>query len=126
MTYINKTDESSVNFVAPAGLTGKNEVLFPIGEILAEKAYAAAVSLSPKQMVSNASIAPLTGNVIVSANINSQLSAGAELILTVTASGADRTVSFNSNITGEDIIVLSGKSKNILMKFNGTEYLVIG
>lgn len=123
--YVNTENKSSFNFTAPTGKEGKNEVLFPVSETLTPD-YAAAVEVPVAQMLTNVNVTA-TGDVEFSADVDAQVSEGAELILSVTASGGNRAVSFDSDTIDSDmsVTIAQNATKKFLCKYIGGKFYLV-
>ena len=116
---------SSFNFKAPEGVSAKlTEVLFPVSEAQS-KAYAAAIALAIKQMNTKVTVGTLTGNVTFTAAVDAQVTAGAVVILALTADASNRTVSFSTGITGTNIIIEATTTKHVVLVYDGSNLLLI-
>lgn len=69
----------------------------------------------------------LTGNATLAlANVNPDLPVGSKVRLKVTADGSNRTLSFGSNITGNNVTVSSGTTEVVTIEKLDSGFYVVG
>jgi len=127
MTWIKKETNGTFkefNFVAPAGASASEEVLFPIGQLQAP-AYAATLAVAIKQFETFLQPAALTGNATVNLTIDDQVTLGAKLHLKLSASGGARTVTLGTGFsdTPATIVVASTTTAYVSFVFDGTDFV---
>ena len=114
----------SENFVPSDHLTETVEVLFPITETQTPD-YAATIAVTVKEMGTLLNVAALTGSPTINLTIDEQVSKGAEIVMQLTASGADRTVTLGTGLSGSAIVVPSGTIVQALFKYDGTNFRLV-
>ena len=126
MNWIHKLLNASYNFKVP-NATGnadkKIEVLFPSVEVQTP-VYNAAIALAVTQMCTNVGIT-LTGDSTLTVTVDKDVTLNAEMLLVLTASGGARTVTLSAGFTGSAIPVPSGATVNVLLKYDGTNFVVV-
>lgn len=127
MTFIRKETNASYNFKAPnvAGhADGVIEVLFPSVDTQAPD-YAATIAVDVTQMTTIVEVGALTGDATINATIDTEVTKNAEMLIKLTASGAARTVTLGTGLSGAAIVIPSGATAYALLKYDGTDFVVI-
>jgi hypothetical protein len=119
--YQEKGSPYAFNFVPPADATETQEVLFPAPETQVPD-YAATIAIAIKRMFTLLDVAALTGNATMNLTINEKVSKGANIIVKLTASGADRVFTPGTGMSGAATTVPSGSTVNLLFIFDGTNF----
>jgi hypothetical protein len=127
--WINNTDETSFNFIAPDGATStKNEVLFPFSEATTYTANNDTLTLAVTQFFTFYSTA--SDSLIASTNfyltIDAQVTAGAILILKVPAGHLAQSFIPKTGITGTTVAGVAHKTKYLTFIYNGSTFIHIG
>lgn len=127
MTWIKKETDGThkeFNFVAPQGATASEEVLFPIGQLLAPD-YAATLAVDIKQMETFLQPEELEGNATINLAIDDQVTLGAKLHLKLDADSSARTVTLGTGFsaTPATIVVAATSVAYVSFVFDGTEFI---
>lgn len=97
-------------------------VNFPFGPAKVEAlAYAATIQI-PMDNTKVIGKVTLTGNATIDLNIDSEVPAGSSLVLIVTASGANRTLTPGVGMVGVAKTIASGTSARMEFVYDGTSY----
>lgn len=88
-------------------------------------AYAATIAVSIANDKTIITPATLTGNATINATIDSEVVAGAEIILIATADGSDRTVDLGTgfNSSTPDLVIPATTTMTATYVYSGTEYV---
>ena len=126
MTWIHQTENKSCNFVAPAGLSADQEVLFPVTDVQTP-ASAAELDVDVKQQVtcihlSDAMSAAMTLNL----NIDDQVTPGAIIHLKAGSDGTGRNITFGTGFTSPALAGVADKTKVQSFIYDGTSFLPLG
>lgn len=107
--WVNKEDQSSFNFLAPAGASKQvNEVNFPL-TTQEDIAAAATINVAGNFAEDVKNLGTLVGATTINATVNEQLKDGAKLILRMTDSGgAGDVVTFGTNLNAPAKTLASG------------------
>lgn len=127
MTWINTLLNLFFNFKAPANPRrtegSKIEVLFPSCEVMTPD-YAAAIELELYEQHTIVK-ATLTGDTEITAVIDENITEGAELLLILTADGADCAVTMGTGISGDNFTVPTSGTVKCLCKYDGTNMVSV-
>ncbi|HNX65626.1 MAG TPA: hypothetical protein PKH02_02015 [Bacteroidales bacterium] len=127
MTFIKTTTNASYNFKAPnvvGDTDAKIEVLFPSVDTQTPD-YAATIAVAVAAMNTIVEVGALTGDATINATIDTDVTKNAEMLLKLTASGAARTVTLGTGLSGSAIVVPSGATVYALLKYDGTNFVAV-
>jgi len=125
--FFRKETNASYGFKAPNSVVHtdkKIEVLFPSVDTQTPD-YAATIDLVVNQMNTVVEVGALTGNPTINVAVDAEVTKNAEMLVKLTASGAARTVTLGAGFSGSDIVVPSGATVYALLKYDGTNFVVV-
>ncbi len=122
--WVNKDDNSSFNFKAPRGYSGKQEILFPVTD-KQDVAYAATRNLAVKAQKTIVKVGILTGALALTVTTDAQVEIGAELYVVVTsdANVAGRVVTPGAGFSQKAVTVLQNKTDLLYFIYDGASFL---
>lgn len=97
---------------------------YPFGAIQEESAvYAATIALPEvKNKKAQYTVAQLTGSPTLTVTANTQLKAGAELVLFLNADGTERTATFTTGFKSAAVVVAVNKTVTVTFEYDGTDF----
>ncbi|MEN6423283.1 MAG: hypothetical protein ABFD76_15190 [Smithella sp.] len=114
-----------MNFKAPEGADSLvREVLFPLAQKLTP-AYAAAIAVTIKQMNTFLQPAELTGNATINLTIDTQVTAGAKLMVKLDADATARTVTLGTGFDAgmASVVVKAASIAFVTFIYDGTAFV---
>lgn len=125
--WIHQTENKHLNFVAPAGLSADQEVLFPVVD-LQTPATAGTIAVTIKQQVTFIHIAgSLTEQNTLNLTIDSQVTKGALIhVKETTTTGQTYGITFGIGFTSPALVGVATKTKVMSFIYNGTAFFPLG
>jgi hypothetical protein len=121
--FINKTTNTSHNFVAPEGdANAIIEVLFPTFK-KDTVAYAAAIAAAIGNMKTMLVVGELTGDLALTAVINAAVTAGAELVVVLPSDATVRTVTLGAGFAVGTIETVANQTTVASFLYDGTSFI---
>lgn len=100
---------------------------FPFGPAdVQSKAYAATIAATITDAKTYLNLAQMTGAATLNLTVDPQLEVGAELIVSVSADGTNRTLTPGTGMTGLAQTINANKSHVARYTFNGTSFIHTG
>jgi len=126
--WINNTDNTSFNFIAPDGATAtKNEVLFPFSEVTTYSTTNDTLTLTVEQQFTVYSTTDtLDANTYFYLTIDAQITAGAQLLLLCKSGAVARSFIPKTGFIGTTATGTINKSKYLQFIYNGTAFIHVG
>ncbi|MBP8040336.1 MAG: hypothetical protein KAZ36_00325 [Bacteroidales bacterium] len=125
--FVRQETNASYGFKAPNSVVDtdkKVEVLFPSVDTQSPD-YAATINLTVDQLNTIVEVGALTGNPTINVAVDDEVTKNAEMLLKLTASGGARTVTLGTGFSGSAIVVPSGATVYALLKYDGTNFVVV-
>lgn len=127
--WVNNTDHTSFNFKAPTGAASiKNEVLFPVADVLTYTTTNDTVTLTIDQMVTFYSTASdsIIADTRFLLTISTQVTAGAQLYLEVPSGHLAQDFLPGPSFIGTTVAGVAHKIKWLSFIYNGTAWINTG
>lgn len=120
--WIDLLSNLSMNFVPSKKLSANKEVLFPIADVQS-KDYAATIAVTVNEMFTVVNVAEMTGAPTVNVTIDSQVTAGAILLMKLQSDTTARNVTLGTGLTGTTVAGVISKTKYAMFVYDGTSFI---